>query len=210
MNKNIDSIIFDLDGTLWDTVDCAVQTLEEIKNKYEDITKTITADEVKSAMGKVFDEIVEIYYGYLPEEKATLYTKEAFEKNVDNLLKKGGKLYDNTENTIIELTKKYKLFIVSNCIDGYIESFIKTSKLGKYFTDYECIGRTNLSKGENIRLVIERNNLKNSVYVGDTLKDKEAADFAEIPFVFASYGFGNVNEYVYKLDDIKDLLEMNI
>ena len=55
----------------------------------------------------------------------------------------------------------YKLFIVSNCQDGYIECFFKAHKLDKYFTDYECPGRTGLSKGENNKLIIERNNLKN-------------------------------------------------
>lgn len=39
--------------------------------------------------------------------------------------------------------------------------FFKAHKLDKYFTDYECPGRTGLSKGENNKLVIERNNLKN-------------------------------------------------
>ena len=57
---------------------------------------------------------------------------------------------------------------------------------------------------------MERNNIKSAVYVGDTIHDKEAADYAEIPFVFASYGFGNVTEYDYKLSnfsDLKDILD---
>ncbi len=48
--------------------------------------------------------------------------------------------------------------------------------------------------------------IKNSIYVGDTIGDKTAADFAGIPFGFASYGFGEVTEYDYKLNDIADLL----
>ncbi len=38
--------------------------------------------------------------------------------------------------------------------------------------------------------------------------DKVSADFAGIPFGFASYGFGEVSEYDYKLDNIADLLEI--
>ena len=55
---------------------------------------------------------------------------------------------------------------------------------------------------------MERNHIKNAIYVGDTMSDKTAADFAGIPFCFASYGFGEVEEYDYKLDDIVDLLEI--
>lgn len=205
-NQKYDGIIFDLDGTLWDTVDICLETLEQIKSKYPDITKEITKEQVKSCMGKSFDEIVKIYYNYLPEQKAVNYTKEAFNKNIENLLEKGGTLYTNTKNTIINLSQNYKLFIVSNCIEGYIESFFKTSELGNYFKDYESKGKTGLSKGENIKLVMERNNLKNAIYVGDTMKDKEGANYAKIPFVYASYGFGTVDKYDFKINDISDLL----
>ena len=37
----IDSIIFDLDGTLWSTIDSCVKSLAEVKNKYDEITQDI-------------------------------------------------------------------------------------------------------------------------------------------------------------------------
>lgn len=206
--KQFDSIIFDLDGTLWSTIDSCVRTLSQIKEKYPDITKEISKEEVMSCMGLPFDDIVNIYYGYLPKNKAIMYAKEAFQANIDNLLTNGGTLYKNTKDTIEYLSKKYKLYIVSNCIDGYIESFLKTSNLEKYFLDYESNGRTNLSKGENIKLIINRNNLKNAIYVGDTISDKDGADYANIPFAYASYGFGKVDKYDYLLNDISDLKEI--
>ena len=208
LGKNCDSIIFDLDGTLWDTIDSCMKSLEYIKNKYPDITKKITREQVESSMGKSFDEIVELYYSYLPKEKAVHYAREAFNKNIENLLKYGGVLYTNTKDTILKLSKKYKLYIVSNCIDGYIESFFNTSGLQEYFKDYESNGKTGLNKGENIKLIIKRNKIEHARYVGDTISDKEAADFANIPFIYASYGFGNVDKYDYRIDDIEDLLSI--
>ena len=207
-NKEIDAIIFDLDGTLWSAVDSCLKATSLVKKEHSDITRDVTKEQVESAMGKTSEEIINIYYGYLPREKGEEYANEAFNKNVDNLLKEGGTLYPNTRETIIKLSKKYKLFIVSNCVKGYIESFLNTSGLKDYFSDYESYGRTLLSKGKNIKLVIERNNLKNPIYVGDTKGDMEASKTAGIPFVYASYGFGKVDKYDYKIADISELLDL--
>lgn len=207
-NKEIDAIIFDLDGTLWNTVDSCLKATSFIKEEHSDITRDVTKEQIESAMGKTSDEIVNIYYGYLPREKGEEYANEAFNKNVDNLLKEGGTLYPNTRDTIIKLSKKYKLYIVSNCVKGYIESFLNTSGLKDYFSDYESYGNTLLSKGDNIKLVIDRNNLKNPIYVGDTKGDMEASNYAGIPFVYAAYGFGKVEGFDYKINDISELLNL--
>lgn len=207
-NKEIDAIIFDLDGTLWNTVDSCLKATSFVKEEHSDITRDVTKEQIESAMGKTSDEIVNIYYGYLPREKGEEYANEAFNKNVDNLLKEGGTLYPNTRDTIIKLSKKYKLYIVSNCVKGYIESFLNTSGLKDCFSDYESYGNTLLSKGENIKLVIDRNNLKNPIYVGDTKGDMEASSYADIPFVYAAYGFGKVEVFDYKINDISELLNL--
>ena len=207
-NKEIDAIIFDLDGTLWNTVDSCLKATRFVKEGHSDITRDVTREQIESAMGKTSDDIINIYYGYLPREKGEEYATEAFNKNVENLLKEGGTLFPNTRETIINLSKKYKLYIVSNCVKGYIESFLNTSGLKDYFSDYESYGNTLLSKGENIKLVIDRNNLKNPIYVGDTKGDMEASNYAGIPFVYAAYGFGKVEGFDYKINDISELLNI--
>ena len=98
--------------------------------------------------------------------------------------------------------------MVSNCQSGYIELFLKKNQLEQYVLDTECYGDTKKSKGENIRLVIERNHLQNCVYVGDTKGDCEAAKAAGIPFIFAAYGFGNVGTFDKEIGDVRELLEI--
>ena len=124
------------------------------------------------------------------------------------LAKDGGNLYPNVEKTLKTLSEKYKLFIVSNCQCGYIESFYEGHNLEKYFTDKLSAGETGLSKGENNKIIIERNNLKNPIYVGDTQGDKQSAIDADIPFVYAEYGFGSVNGYDYKIEKFEDLVKL--
>ena len=75
----------------------------------------------------------------------------------------------------------------------------------KYFSDFEMSGRTNLTKGENIKLVMERNGINNALYLGDTIGDQLAAKDAEIPFVFASYGFGTTENPEYTISSFDEL-----
>ena len=102
--------------------------------------------------------------------------------------------YEGVVQTIRELSKKIPLFIVSNCQAGYIELVMKKNGITDCITDFECFGNNGLTKDKNLRLIIERNNLKNPVYVGDTQGDLEACKLAEVPFIWAEYGFGQVEE----------------
>ena len=202
----IDSIIFDLDGTLWDSTEGVSKTWSLVLNKYDYERKEVTVEDLHSCMGKQLDEIGKILFPKLTSEVRKNLMNECWTLENEYLGEHGGVLYAKVEETLKELSKKYKLFVVSNCQDGYIECFFKAHKLDKYFTDYECPGRTGLSKGENNKLVIERNNLKKPVYVGDTEGDAESARVAGIPFVFAKYGFGSVEKYQYEIDSFQDLL----
>lgn len=71
-------------------------------------------------------------------------------------------------------------------------------------------GRTGKPKADNIRLVIERNNLDKAFYVGDTQGDYDATMAAGIPFIFAAYGFGNIDgdeEEIQGLNELPDLID---
>ena len=86
-----------------------------------------------------------------------------------------------------------------------MQAFLDHYEFRKYFDDIEMAGRTGLSKGENISLVIQRNQIEKAVYVGDTAGDQEAAELAGVPFIYAAYGFGDVSSPVYMIDQISGL-----
>ena len=206
--KNIDSIIFDLDGTLWDSTKGVADSWSEVLSKYNFNKKEVSVDEIKGYMGLTLDEIGRRMMPDIEESIRNKLLEECGKFENKYLIQSGAIIYDNLEDTLKELSKKYKLFIVSNCQDGYIESFLEFSNLDKYFVDFECPGRTNLPKAENIKLVIKRNSLKYPVYVGDTHLDGESARKANIPFVYARYGFGKTKEYNHAINKIEELLEL--
>ena len=205
---NIDSIIFDLDGTLWDSTKVLSKAWSAVCENNEEVNRSITEEELGSVMGLQMHDVAAKLFpnldGAAQEKILDLCCRE--EERL--LLKEGGILYKDLESVLEKLSKTYSLFIVSNCQCGYIETFIQYHKLGKYFKDFECAGNTRLAKGENIKGVIKRNDLQNSVYVGDTQSDCNAAKLANIPFVFASYGFGKVDGYDYVIEEVSDLLKI--
>jgi phosphoglycolate phosphatase len=204
----MDSIIFDLDGTLWDPIDTVIIAWNNTIKQLDQVKKEITKKEFKDTMGLQIQDIGKKLFPYLNEDVQTQVLRECCELERYYLEEYGGNLYENVEDVLNTLSQKYKLYIVSNCQDGYIETFFKYHKFEKYFLDYENPGRTGLSKGENIKLIIERNNLTNPVYVGDTEGDLKATKYAGIPFVYAKYGFGQVSEYDYIIEEFDKLLNI--
>ena len=207
---NIDSIIFDLDGTLWSSIDGICGTWKTILSKYPKITKVVTPEDMEGCMGLQIDETGKKLFPDLDEDFQMNLMKECCDTEMVYLGEHGGMLFPKLEETLKKLSEKYKLFIVSNCQDGYIQCFFKAHKLDKYFTDFECSGVTGLSKGENNKIIMERNKLKSPIYVGDTNGDAESAKVAEIPFVYARYGFGDVEEYDYVIDSFEEILTLGI
>lgn len=208
LSETVDSIIFDLDGTMWDSSDAIVEIWNEAIREFKDIDKSITKEELKAVVGVPVIEIVKTLFPYLKEERAIGFMNYCCKKENEYLPIRGGILFSELEETLKKLSQKYKLFIVSNCHHGYIEAFFHAHNMKKYFIDFEHPGRTGLTKGENIKLIINRNNLKNPMYVGDTQGDRNAARIAGIPFVYAAYGFGKVEDYDYKIDKFPELIDI--
>lgn len=207
--KDIDGIIFDLDGTLWDSTTPICEAWNIILEKHPEIKREpITEKDLFDCMGKPMYDIAAMLFPDESKETQVSIMDELCSFENDYLAERGAVLYPELENVLAGLAKKYPLYIVSNCQDGYIEAFIKAHKLEKYFKDTECWGRTRLPKGESNKILMKRNGLRNPVYVGDTAGDAQSAIDAGIPFIYASYGFGSVDKHAAKIDSISELASL--
>jgi len=205
--KLIDSIIFDMDGTLWDsTTEVADAFNKVLKEKHPEVAEVVTAERLQGLFGLPLDVIAVKLFESVDEKHAINVMSECCDYECEYLGENGATLYEGLEDALSMLSKKYKLLIVSNCQEGYIQCFFKAYPyLEKYFIDYEYPGRSGKLKADNIRLVMARNNLVQPLYIGDTQGDATAAKEANIPFVFARYGFGKVPEFDGVIDSLAEI-----
>ena len=193
LKNKFDSIIFDLDGTLWDsseTITKAWQTaLAQVPYMSHEV---MTQERVRSITGMTYDKIFETLFPLLSTAQRAEVQHLCSVAELDILHKQGGTLYPNLANTLTYLSKKYKLYIVSNCQNGYIELFMDLHNMHNYFLGHQCYGTKGNPKADNIRDIVTDHDLHKPVYVGDTMGDYDAATSAGVPFIFAGYGFGKV------------------
>jgi phosphoglycolate phosphatase len=199
-------IIFDLDGTLWDSAQAVVDSWNVVIDSLPDFCKRITVEDMESLMGKTMDDIAYTYFDTVSRERALEILQACMDYENEYLEQVGGILYPHLEEVLEDLSKDYFLAIVSNCQSGYIEAFLEYYGFGHYFEDIECFGNNGLQKGENIRRLAERNGLTKAVYVGDIQGDYDATMEAGLTFIHAAYGFGTITQVTAKISCFKDLL----
>jgi phosphoglycolate phosphatase len=194
LKNKFDSIIFDLDGTLWDSTGNVALAWQTAIEQVDYVDEVMTVERVKSITGMAYNVIFDTLFPNLDTEKRNELMALCAKSELEILHTRGGELYPTLNETLAYLAANYKLFIVSNCQSGYIEVFLKLSGMGHYFMGHQCYGTKGNPKAENIKDIVNDYGLKAPVYVGDTMGDYTSATKAGVPFIFANYGFGVVED----------------
>lgn len=199
-------IIFDMDGTLWDSAENVANAWNTIIEGPEYRLRALTKHDLYRVMGMSMDQLGETLWGDIEIGKRNVMLEKCYDVENSYIEEHGGELYPLLEETLAKLKEDYHLYIVSNCQSGYIEAFLNHYKFWDYFEDIECYGNNNRKKGDNIADIARRNNLDKAVYVGDIQADYDSTMEAGIDFIHAAYGFGTINVPVAKIDSFSELL----
>ena len=204
-----ESLIFDIDGTLWDSRALVAEGYN-IQLKEEGLEHLcVTAEDLKPLFGKVMTEIADTILATIPEEKRydlmerCMATENRYlEENPCHIG------YPGVKETVAKLAENYRLFIVSNSQCGYPELCMEKLGLTPYIQGHMCFGDTGTSKGKTIRTLMKKHDIESCAYIGDTQGDYEATVEADVPFVWCTYGFGTPDGYAEKIDRFEDLVNL--
>ena len=203
------SLIFDIDGTLWD---CRAVVAEgynaQLKDEgYDHLC--VDAETLKHQFGKTMDAIADALFQEIQPPERYALLERCIEREDKHLAETQCDMgYAGVKQTLEGLHESYRLFIVSNGQAGYPQLCMEKLGIGHLIEDHLCFGDTGTEKGETILTLMRRNNITDAVYIGDTQGDYEATLVAGIPFIFCAYGFGDPKGYAAKLEDIRQLPQL--
>ena len=186
------SLIFDIDGTLWDSRALVAEgyNIQLREEGYDHLC--VTAEDLKPLFGKVMTEIADAILASVPENQRYSLMERCMDTENRYLAENECRIgYDGVKETLEELAKRYRLFIVSNAQCGYPELCMEKLGIGHLIEGHLCFGDTGTEKGQTILELMRRHHIDDAVYIGDTQGDYEATVVAGIPFIWAAYGFGN-------------------
>lgn len=203
----MDSFIFDVDGTMWNSTDIVAKAWNQVLQD-EQISIQVTAKQLQGLFGRLLPDIAKAILPEYSEEEQIRIINLCCHREHEALRQECAPVYDTLEETLKQLSRKYPLFVVSNCQAGYIELFLEKTGFTPYFTGHLCPGDTGKAKADNIRSIVDTYQLKAPAYIGDTQGDYEACQAAGVPFIFASYGFGQVDTPDYSIEKPSDLISL--
>lgn len=202
-----DSLIFDLDGTLWQACASTAKGWNQAIADLQIPSRVITAYDIQQVAGNPYDICVKKVFPNINSKDLTslIETLQKYEQKI--LWHEGGNLYQDVFAGIEKLAQKYQLYIVSNCQKWYLEAFFKFYDIRPHLKDWNCHGMSGQSKSKMIIELINRHNIANPIYIGDTEGDEKASLEVGIDFIFMSYGFGKCSKPLHTFDSFAQLVE---
>jgi len=200
-----DALIFDLDGTLWDTTHTCADAWNAVLAELGIAHRPMTADDVRAVTGRPHLEGIRLAFPSLSDADVHRVADATARADTLAIAERGGTLYPDVASLLAVLHDRVPLCIVSNCQAGYVETFFEWSGLGACFTDFECWGNTGRDKAENVRRLITRRRLRAPWLVGDTDGDGTAARANGLRFAWAAWGFGTDVRCDRRLDGFGDV-----
>ncbi|HZJ80901.1 MAG TPA: HAD family hydrolase [Dysgonamonadaceae bacterium] len=204
--KRPDSLILDMDGTLWDNVSTYVLAWNAAL-KESGHSAQVTRESLMGWMGMEPRQLLDALVPDVPAEKQDLFFDRIVMHYQQLIPTMKPFIYPGVMEGLKQLHTKYKLLLLSNCEEGGLVNMMKYTKTTHLFLDYMEHGQNNMPKSYNLDLLKERNNLENPVYIGDTEGDSHESSLAGVPFVFMTYGFGTTENYHLKFDTFGELTD---
>lgn len=203
------NFIFDMDGTIWNSAKPSAAGFTRGIQEYGLKDRVITEQDIRDNFGKTLDDIAITLLPDLPvqeacqlmSQKCVPYQYEEMERDVKSIL------YPGVREILAKLSEAHGVYIVSNCLDGYIDMLFDHTDLAQFVRDTAWYANPHDNKAANIKYIVDKHQLAAPVYIGDIQGDFLASTKAGVEFIYAAYGFGQVPDAKYRIEAFTDLTE---
>ncbi|MBU9674945.1 HAD hydrolase-like protein [Planococcus sp. CP5-4] len=212
------AIIFDMDGTLFQTATILEQSLEEsfsVLRERGEWQGPAPIEEYRNIMGVPLPEVWEALLPGKAEETKREMDGYFLERLIANIKNGKGALYPDVRKVFGELYESgYSIFIASNGLVRYLAAIVTRYGLAEWVTETFSIEQAATSdKGELVRMIIEKYGVTEGAVVGDRLSDIRAAKANGLFAVGCRFDFAQEQELkeadavIDGLSELKALLE---
>ena len=200
------NLIFDLDGTLWNTEKSYYYAFNEFYKNNPNKQNQMDINVVSSLKAVTMDKMAPLLFPLDSEEERYLNMLECLKYSCI-YLEKFEEIKEEKIEAIKKLSNSYNIYLVSNCPFAYIDIFFKKTNLLPYFKDIIALGgftvNNDSDKGNNLIKLVEKHNLNQNetFFIGDSSLDLEASRYAKIKFIHLTDEMDIINTINQKLEN---------
>lgn len=195
-------VIFDLDGTLFQTAICEYYAMNQLRSEYS--LPSLSEQIIKQNIGKQTADFLKCYF---PES----YLSDTFIEHYHNLehaaILQHGSLFPDIPALLEHLKRNHcQLDICSNGSVEYINRVLDKTNIRAYFR-HLITAQNFSSKADAIRTLLTEESP--AVIVGDTTSDFDAANKNFLPSIGAAYGYGNdLSAATYRAETPLEIMDL--
>ena len=186
-----DALVFDLDGTLWDATEASAVGWTRAA-RARGVACELSAADMGRVCGLPFDACVEILFPDLSASERRALVPDLARGEEAAVREQGGRIYPDVTTGLRRLAMRGPVLLLSNCHRWYLERFLEQSRLGPVFVDTLCHGDNGEDKATNLERLRTQHGFARPAYVGDTHGDRRACEIADYAFLYAAWGFGDL------------------
>lgn len=207
------SVIFDMDGTLFQTDTILEIALEETfaylrsQNKWDSETPLEKYREIMGVpLPKVWETLLP-HYSRMEREETDIYFLERLTENINS---GKGKLYPNVKEVFRYLKENdCNIYIASNGLINYLDAIVNYFDLNHWITETFSIEQIDsLNKSNLVRYIVKKYNIYHGAVVGDRLSDFQAAKDNGLISIGCNFDFAKEMELAHADIVIDNLIEL--
>lgn len=210
------AIIFDMDGTLFQTDTILEQSLEEafvVLRERGDWQGAAPIEAYRNIMGVPLPAVWEALLPGKSDETKREMDAYFLERLIVNINEGKGVLYPDVTEVFAGLSAEgYQMFIASNGLVRYLAAIVEYFGLNEWVKETFSIEQAESSdKAELVRMIIEKYDVTEGAVVGDRLSDIRAAKANDLLAVGCRFDFAQeqeLKEADLVIDGLKELTDV--